>query len=453
MADHTKNMTTGNPFKLLVVFALPLMMGNVFQQLYTVVDTAIVGKTLGVHALAALGGADSFNWLMLSAIQGLAQGFAILIAQEFGAGRTDRLRKVTGNSILLALISALILTIVGELVSKPVLTLMHTPDAIIDMTTLYIRILFAGTPIVMTYNMLAAILRSLGDSRTPLYAIIIASVTNIILDTLFVVVYHFGIAGAAIATVIAQLISCIFCYRAIRRIRVLSFIRSDFSFDAAIDKKLMYLGLPISLQNMIIFVGSMIVQYVVNGYGVTFIAGFAATYKLYGVLEIAGLGFAYALTTYMGQNLGAKNLKRITSGLKAGLILAVITSAAITGIMFILGKPFIGLFLSGSPEEVNAAMNIAWEFMVILISFLPILYLVHTIRHTVEGLGNSFMPMISGIVEFGLRVFSCLVLPIYIGAAGVFWGEIFAWTGAAIVLFIAYAYIYIKLNHQQTDLL
>ena len=185
MASQTKNMTTGKPGKLILSFALPLMLGNVFQQLYTVVDTMVVGKYLGVNALAALGAADWMNWMMLGIVQGFTQGFGILMAQKFGAGKEDQLKKVIGNSVFLSAVFAIFLVLLGQTIAVPVLKLLQTPETILGDTLLYLRIMFAGIPIVMAYNLLACILRSLGDGKTPLHAMIVASFTNIALDTPF----------------------------------------------------------------------------------------------------------------------------------------------------------------------------------------------------------------------------------------------------------------------------
>ena len=190
MASHIKSMTEGKPGKLILTFALPLMAGNVFQQLYTVVDTAVVGKFLGVGALAALGASDWLNWMMLGIIQGFTQGFAILMAQEFGAENFHRLRKIICSSGILSAVFALLLVAAGQLIARPVLLLLQTPADILGDTLLYLRIMFLGIPIVMAYNLFACILRSLGDGQTPLYAMVVASLTNIVLDLLFVMVFR-----------------------------------------------------------------------------------------------------------------------------------------------------------------------------------------------------------------------------------------------------------------------
>ena len=449
MSAQTKTMTEGNPYILIFTFALPLMAGNVFQQLYTVVDTMIVGQALGVDALAALGSADWFNWMLLSTVQGLAQGFAVLMAQNFGAGKIEDLKHTVGNSVVLACISSVILLIASQLLAYPILRILNTPDDIIGNALLYLRIMFAGLPIVMAYNLLASIIRALGNSKTPLYAMIIAAIINIILDILFVIVFHFGIAGAGVATLIAQFISCIYCLMHMRKIDVLAVSRHHFRLQAPLVRRLMYLGTPMAMQNILISIGGMIVQSVVNGFGVVFIAGYTATNKLYGVLEIAAFSYGYAMTTYMGQNLGANNFIRIRKGTKAAVIIAVLTSFVIAAIMLIFGKNIVSLFISGTPEQIREAVDIAYLFLKILSIFLPILYIVHVFRNAVSGLGNSMFPMLSGVMEFVVRSSACFILPLFLGETGIFYGEVLAWTGADIALIIGYFMTMKKLSDRQ----
>lgn len=448
MAANTKIMTEGKPLKLIISFALPLMVGNVFQQLYTVVDTMVVGQILGVHALAALGASDWMNWMMLSIIQGFSQGFSILMAQEFGAGNHKRLKKVVGNAARLSVISAVILLIAGEIMVFPVLNLLRTPDAIIHQSLLYLRIMFAGIPVVMAYNLLASILRALGDGRTPLYAMITAAVINIVLDILFVMGFHWGIAGAAAATLIAQFSSGLYCYFYIRKVEILSLDRDDFCLEKELDVKLIFLGLPMAFQNAIISIGGMIVQTVVNGFGVIFIAGFTATNKLYGVLEVAATSYGYAMITYVGQNLGAGKIERIKKGMKAALCVAVLTAAVIGTCMLFFGHGILGCFISGEPQEAEMTMEIAYHYLFIMSVCLPILYILHVIRSALQGMGDTLLPMLSGIAEFMMRTGTAAVLPFLIGEEGIFYAEILAWTGADIILVISYFVRMGKLNRR-----
>lgn len=438
MAANIKSMTEGKPLKLIFSFALPLMIGNVFQQLYTVVDTMVVGQVLGVNALAALGASDWLNWMMLGIIQGFSQGFSILMAQEFGAGNIRRLKKVVGNAIVLSAASAIILLILGELMVLPVLRLLQTPTAIINQSLLYLRIMFAGIPIVMAYNLLASVLRALGDGRTPLHAMIVAAVINIALDIVFVMFFGWGIAGAAIATVIAQFSSSVYCYVHIRRIEILALCKEDFNFEGTLDKKLIFLGLPMAFQNAIISVGGMIVQSVVNGFGVIFIAGFTATNKLYGVLEVAATSYGYAMITYIGQNLGAGHINRMRKGMKAALGIALLTAAVIAACMLIFGRQILGCFISGEANEAEMTMQIAYHYLAIMSIFLPILYILHVIRSALQGMGDTVLPMVSGVAEFVMRTGTAIFLPMLIGEEGIFYAEILAWAGADVILVSSY---------------
>ncbi len=446
MASHVKNMTEGRPVPLIFSFAIPLMIGNVFQQLYTVVDTMVVGKALGVSALAALGAADWMNWMMLGIIQGFTQGFGILLAQEFGAKRYDNLRRSVGNSAVLSLLSAIVLLGTGQLLARPVLELLNTPARILPDALLYLRIMYLGIPVVMAYNLLASILRSLGDGQTPLHAMIVAAATNIFLDLLFVLVLGFGIAGAAIATLIAQLISSLFCLYHIRKIDILTLQKADFRPSGRLPLRLLMLGFPMAFQNAIISVGGMIVQFVVNGFGVLFIAGFTATNKLYGVLEVAATSYGYAMVTYTGQNLGAKRTDRIRKGVKSAILIALLTSLFIALLMLFFGKEILSWFISGTPEEFEQTLQIAYYYLAVMSICLPILYILHITRSAIQGMGNTILPLVSGIAEFVMRAVTAVFLPMLIGEHGIFYAEIMAWTGAVVILIISYFIVIRKME-------
>lgn len=444
-------MTEGKPLPLIISFALPLMVGNIFQQLYTVVDTMVVGKALHVQALAALGASDWLNWLMLGLIQGLTQGFGILMAQEFGARRLDSLKQVVGCSVVLSAVSAVFLTVLGQLTVEPILRLLQTPDEIIGDTLLYLRIMFLGMPVVTAYNLFATILRSLGDGKTPLHAMVAAALTNIVLDLVFVLVFHWGIAGAAVATLIAQVVSSVYCLWHIRRISFLDLKREDFAVRGAMVKRLIGLGTPIALQNAIIAVGGMIVQLVVNGCGVIFIGGFTATNKLYGVLEMAAISYGYAVLTYTGQNLGAGNIQRIKDGMKAALLVAMVTSVVIGAAMILLGNPILSMFISGTPQEVEAAMEVAYHYLTVMSLCLPILYVLHVVRSAIQGMGDTVKPMVSGISEFVMRTVGALTLPLLVGNVGVFYAEVSAWLGADIILVPSYFLVLKKVERSLAE--
>lgn len=433
-----QNMTQGNPARLIFTFAIPLMLGNMFQQFYTVVDTAIVGQALGVQALAALGAADWLNWLILGIIQGFAQGFSIYMAQRFGADDYEGMNRSICATITLAGVISVIMLVLSQLTMRPILTMMNTPQEVMDQAMLYLRIMFAGIPIIMAYNVLASILRALGDSKTPLYAMIIASILNIVLDLIFVMVFHWGIAGAVIATVIAQLFAALYCLRAVMHVHIIHLEKSYFRLEGYMAKRLLGLGSPAAAQNMIIAIGGMVVQAVVNRYGVLVVAGFTATNKLYGLLEVAAVSFGYAVTTYVGQNLGAKMLDRIKKGMHSATWIALATSLVISVSMLLFGKYAVGLFISGTPEEIAVSTQVAVHYLNIMSIGLATLYMLHIYRSALMGLGDTVMPMASGIIEFIMRISVVLILTALIGQEGIYYAEVAAWVGAMILLILAY---------------
>ena len=438
MSNRIKDMTLGKPLPLLITFALPLMVGNVFQQLYTVVDTMVVGKALGVDALAAMGATDWLYWMLLGMVQGAAQGFGILIAREFGAKQMEHLRQTIGNSLVLALICALVLMAIGQSIAGPVLHLLNTPPEILGHSLQYLRIMFMGIPVIMAYNLFASILRSLGDGRTPLNAMIVASILNVVLDLLFVLVFGWGIPGAAYASLIAQAVSSVFCLYKILRVDFVTIKKAHLRLQGDLPKRLFLLGMPMAAQNAIIAIGGMIIQSVVNGYGVAFIGGFTASNKLYGILEIAASSYGYAMTTYTGQNFGAGNLKRIREGMKWGMIVAIATSMVIAAVMILTGRQIIGAFLSGTPEEIVQATEVGYTYLFCMSASLPILYTLYISKSAIQGMGNTLLPMVSGIAEFFMRTGGVLILPGLMGENGIFIAEIMAWFGAVVILVPSY---------------
>lgn len=295
-----------------------------------------------------------------------------------------------------------------------------------------------GVPIVMAYNLLACVLRSLGDGKTPLNAMILASLTNIALDLLFVLVFRWGIAGAAAATLIAQGVSGVFCLVKVGQIEFMRLERKHFAMYSSMGARLLALGSPMAMQNAIIAIGGMIIQAVVNGYGVAFIGGFTATNKLYGVLEIAATSYGYAMITYVGQNQGAGKIHRIRKGMTCAVIVAVGTSLLIGGIMLIFGEGIVGAFISGTAEEVAQATQVGYVYLCYMSVCLPILYILHVTRSAVQGMGNTVLPMVSGIAEFIMRTGGVLLLPIVMGEQGIFMAEVLAWAGADVILIPSY---------------
>ena len=443
MTAKVRDMTKGNPGRLILMFAVPLMVGNVFQQLYTMVDTVVVGQVAGVQALAALGAVEWIMWMVLGVSSGITQGFAILMAQDYGARKWKQLKKTVAHSYVLTTITAVLLFLTSQIFAHWILSFLNTPDNIIGMSLLYLRIVFCGIPVVAAYNVFAGVLRSLGNSRTPLVAMVIAAGINIILDLVFVAGFHMGVAGAALATVIAQCFSALYCFIIVRKIEIVHITRDDFRAVPGLNRKLLSLGTPILFQDVIISVGGLAVQFVVNGYGFLFVAGFTATNKLYGILEMAAISYGYAIVTYVGQNLGAGQISRIKKGVHVSGFLAFLTSAFISVMMFIFGKHILRMFISGDPAQTEQVLGIAWHYLSIMASVLCILYFLYVYRSALQGLGDTMIPMLSGVVEFFIRVGVALLLPKIMGQNGIFYAEITAWTGAAVLLAVSY-YIRIR---------
>ena len=443
-----KNMTNGSPLKLIFLFAMPLMFGNILQQLYTMIDTMVVGQFVGVDALASIGAADWINWALLGIVMGFTQGFSIRVSHTYGAQDFEKLKKVFAMIFLLCGGIAIVTTIISLCIIHPLLTLLQTPSNIIQGSLTYLTVMSIGLTIVMFYNCFSCLLRALGNSKIPLYAMILSSLINIALDLLFVCVFHLGVLGVAIATLIAQFCSTVFCLVFFIKTIPFQMTKNDFKFDYEIIKDLIRLGTPLAFQNGIISIGGIVVQSVVNSFGFLFVAGFTATNKLYGLLEVAAISFGYAITTFNSQNLGAKKYERIKKGVCQASILSLFTSIIISICMIVFGRTILMLFISGNPNEVNTVLNIAFQYLSIMAYCLPILYILHTYRSALQGMENTVIPMVSGIVELIMRISIALYLPRLIGQDGIYYAEVFAWAGAAILLYISYHIQYRKIIKQ-----
>ncbi len=443
-----KDMTAGNPFALLFGFAFSLMIGNVFQQLYTFVDTMIVGKYLGVTALAALGATEWLVFVMFGCVQGITQGFSISMAKRFGSHDGEGLKKDVGGSIFLCLLLGILFTAAGLVLCKPALQMLHTPSDMIKMSDIYLRTLYGGVCISFCYNMAAAFLRAAGDSRTPLIAVSLAAVCNIILDLFFVVILHLGVFGAAFATLLSQLFAAAYCLRVIKAGGFVKLGRADLAIQPKRLKQLLFLGLPMGLQNIITGFGGVAVQSVINSFGTVFVAGFTAANKLYGLLETAAVSYSYAVVSYTGQNAGAGDYQRVKKGLGAACVLGIVTSAVMSIVMLTFGKPILGCFLSGEEAVLTQTLEIGCAFLKILAAFFWLLYLLYIVRACVQGMGNTLLPMCSSFLQLAMRVGCAFFLTKRIGQAGVFWGEVFAWLLADVFLCVCLPWV---LRRQKRD--
>ncbi len=435
------NMTQGHPGKLLVQFALPLMAGNVFQQLYTVVDTAIVGRGVGMDALAALGTVDWLNWMFLGIAQGFAQGFSVRMSQKVGQRDEGGLRRVLGISALLSVLVAVVTLAVAQGGLALFLDLLNVPIDLRPQAALYSRIILLGIPAMVFYNFTASVLRAAGDSKTPLLAMVAAAISNILLDCIAVFLLDWGIAGAAGATVAAQILAGGICTIRIVKTPALRFGRQHMAWNGVLSKDLMGLGLPVAAQNIIISVGGMAMQTVVNQFDTAFIAGFTATNKLYGILEIAAVSYGYAVTTYTGQNYGAMLYDRIKKGITWAVGISVATSVLIGGMMVLFGREVTMLFIDRKdPVLAAAAGETAYQYLTVMALCLPVLYVLFVYRSALQGLGNTTVPLLSGVMEFVMRVGGAWIIGMTLWQTGLFLTEVLAWAGAAVLLACSYYY-------------
>ncbi len=437
MATRTMNMTTGDPTKLILRFSLPLLAGTILQQLYNLVDTLVVGRSDGVTALAAVSSTGWLDWTLLGLVLGLAQGFAIQIAHSFGAGDEAGLRRAAGQSMVLSAMVVFTLEAMAQVFLRPVLTLMQTPADTFELTLLYLRITFGGLPLVMGYNLFSGFLRSVGNSRTPLMAVTCSTVCNIVLDVLFVAVGGWGVAGVAAATVISQALSCIICLVAVLRLPVFRLHRSDLWLTRKVSFGLIKLGLPIAFQNLIISVGGLILQSVVNAQGFLFMAGYNAASRLQGLMEMAGTALRGAVSTFTGQNFGAGKLGRVRLGLKKAVCLAVAMALVIGGLVILLGRPLLGLFIEDDPAVVEKVLVYGYRFLCFMGASLFALYLLFVFRSALQGLGDTVTSMLSGILELFVRGGSALLLPLFMGEWGIYTAGVISWYGAAALLAVS----------------
>lgn len=433
-----RDMTQGNPTRHIVAFAIPVMLGNIFQQMYSIVDTMVVGNVLGVEALAAVGGAGWLDWLVLGFVLGMTQGFSILISQRFGSGDYAGMRKAVTMSAVMTLATVIAVTALSVSMCRQMLIWMNTPVESLDLAHRYLRIIYMGVPVSMTYNLLAGMLRSLGDSRTPLMAMIIASLVNIVLDVVFVAYMNMSVEGAALATVIGQCFSAAFCFMSVRKVPYFHLSKKDWTIDGATLKKLARLAFPIAGQNTFVAVGGVIMQSIINGFGVIVMAGASTAARLSGMLEIGASSVGSAMHPFAGQNLGAGLYDRIRDGVKKALMVSV-TIAVTLGILgIIFGKPLLGLFISEGTANADQVLDVAYDYFRVLCIMMFSLYTLHVFRSTLQGMGEAVMTVASSFLQVFMRTVVTYCLARLIGSRGICIGDTMAWFSAAIFLMIVY---------------
>lgn len=440
------DMTKGTPWKNITRFSIPLIFGNIMQQFYTLADAMIVGKVLGYKALAALGSADWLAWFMTSIINGITMGYCTKAAQEKGRQSKDGLFSVSAMCIFLSILLSILLFAVGQVVAMPALQLLDTPSDIITDAYHYLRIIYLGIPLNLFYNTFSALLRADGDSKTPFGAMVVSSITNIVLDALFVLVCGWGVISAAIATVLAQGVSTYICLMRILRNENLRFTKDYLTPNGSVLASILRYSLPMTFQFCVVATSGLFIQYLTNRQGSTFIAGYTAANKYYGMMEMGAIALAAALLTYTGQNYGAGNAKRIKQGISASLCVSAVISGFVTLLVILFHKPLLSLFISADPGTYEEIFHYATQFLFFLGCPLYILYLHHTFRSILQGMGDVMTPIFSGLMQFAFRVSSAFIITYLVGPVGIFAAEPFAWTGSVIYLSLRLIY---RIRHNQ----
>ncbi|GAA0728605.1 MATE family efflux transporter [Clostridium malenominatum] len=426
------DLTKGNEGKLIFYFTLPMLIGNVFQQLYNTVDSIIVGRTLGKEALGAVGVSFPIIFLLASLIMGITMGSTILIAQYYGAKDMKKLKKTIDTTYIILFVSSLIVTIVGIVFSGSILRILGTPQEMIKNAQIYLNITFIGIFGMFGYNSISAILRGLGDSKTPLYFLIISTVINIVLDLVFILVFHWGVAGAAWATIIAQACSFAFgIYYLNKNHDILKFNIKTMKFDKEIFKKSLKIGLPSGVQQMLFSLGMMGLQGMVNSYGTDTVAAYTAASKIDSFSSMPIMNFGAAISAFVGQNLGANKPERVKNGYKATLLMSTVISLGVTIIVILFRRPLLAMF-NTDPEVIKVGVR----YLVIIPSFYTVISFMFITSGVIRGAGDTLIPMfISILTLWFIRLPIAYILSSKIGSDGLWWGTPVAWTMGAILTF------------------
>lgn len=431
-----KDMTQGSPVKLMLTFSLPLLIGNVFQQFYNMADAIIVGQFVGEEALAAVGSTGSLVFLILGFALGLASGFGVMISQCFGAKDERRLKHYVAMSLMLSAVISVLITLIAVIFTRTILKIMNTPENIFADAYSYVSVIFAGSFTAMYYNVLASILRGMGDSKTPLYFLILASLLNVVLDLVFIIVFHSGVAGAAYATVISQGISALLCYLyMIKKFPMLRLSKEDWKFRAASARMLLGVGMPMALQFSITAVGVMILQAAINRFGSSVVAAYTAASKVEQLATQPMQTLGTTLAMYCGQNLGAGNYKRIREGVRKGIFMSFGATLIAMVINMGFGRIIVGWFINNPSAEV---MGYAMQYLDTVAFFYVALAILFAFRNVLQGMGSSFVPMLCGGAEMVTRTLVAFTLTGAFGYQAVCMASPMAWLAAAVPLTITY---------------
>ncbi len=437
----SKDLTVGSPWKNILYFCVPILISNIFQQLYSMVDTIIVGKTISLSALAAVGCTGSISFLVIGFISGITSGFGVLMAQFFGAKDEENFKRSVGTCCVLSMIVAVVVTAIAVPTARPLLRLMRTGDDIIEDAHSYIVTIYWGIIATIIYNMSAAMLRAIGDSRSPLIFLIIASLLNIGFDFLCILVFKMGVMGAGVATVASQLLAGMACViYGLKKYEILRISKRHLRWNSTFAWKHVKVGLPMALQFSITAVGIMSVQSVLNSMGTLTVAAYTAASKIDSIAQQPFIAMGAAMATYCAQNYGAHKFERIKKGINIGVILIVIFSAVGFLLVFALKVPLLKLF----SDDYASIQSQAELYLYINAGTYLLLGLIHVFRNAIQGMGFSAVTMLSGVTELIMRVIAAFVFAGLFGYIGVCFANPSAWLGADVILLSIFVFIYKK---------
>lgn len=423
--NFTNDMTLGNPTRLLLKFSVPMLVGNLFQQLYNMADAVVVGKYVGKDALAAVGTTGPITFLIFALALGLSAGISIIISQYFGAKDEENVKKGFATAAYTIIGASLIMGILGFVFSRQFLELLNTPDNIIDQSVTYLRITSLGIVCIGAYNGMASILRALGDSLSPLYFLIVACLTNIVLDLIFVIAFDWDVAGVALATIISQFIAAVGCIiYAIKKIKILNMPLKQFVPDKAIFKKCLALGIPVAIQNSLVSLSTMALQFVINGYGETIMAAATAATRIEQLILQPGMSMGAAVAAYTGQNIGAGKIERVKQGFRSSSKIIIIFSLIMLPMIYFGGGTIMDLFTSANDKDV---MKIGIEALRVPCFFYSFVGMIFVTRNILSGAGDVKIPMVMGFTEVICRVLFANILSMIFGYQGIWWATGLTW--------------------------
>ena len=430
--NKTNDMTVGSPVKLIIQFMIPMFLGNVFQQFYNIVDSIVAGQFIGVDALAAIGSTGSLMFFVTGWLNGLSSGFAIIVAQRFGARKYDEMRHYVAMSFYLMAAFALVMTAAFLALNEPILRLMNSPENVMHDVKSYMGIIYAGLIITAAYDILAAVLRALGDSRSPLYFLIISAGINVVLDIALICVFGMGVEGCAYATVLAQGISAMCCIiYIVKKYPILHLKKENFAISLDSFRRLIALGIPMGLQFSITAIGTIIVQGAVNIYGTTYMAGFSAAGKIQNIASMVAVSMGATIATYVGQNRGAGKMDRVKQGVNYCWIMLLVWSVIEMLLMYFGGKYFTYLFVSSSQTDV---INVSVTYFHTVFWAYPFLCTIFLFRNALQGMGYGLVPMLGGVFELVARTAIVVFVAGKTTFAGVCLADPVAWIAALIPL-------------------